>query len=56
MDFHQAGKDIKTGKVAPLYLFSGPEDYLKEELLGEILRVLGKEGRSFDLERKDGIG
>jgi DNA polymerase-3 subunit delta len=56
MDFHQAGKDIKNGKVAPLYLFSGPEDYLKEELLGEILRVLGKEGRSFDLERKDGIG
>jgi len=55
MDFHQAYKNIQNGKVAPLYLFSGPEDYLKEELLGEILRVLNKEGRSFDLERKDGI-
>jgi DNA polymerase-3 subunit delta len=55
MDFHQAGKRIKNGKVDPLYLFSGPEDYLKEELLSEILRVLNKEGRSFDLERKDGI-
>ena len=55
MDFRQAGKIIKKGKIAPLYLFSGPEDYLKEELLGEILQVLKKDGRSFDLERKDGL-
>ncbi len=55
MDFHQAVKEIKNGKVAPLYLFSGPEDYLKEELLGEIMLFLDQKGRSFDLERKDGI-
>lgn len=55
MDFRQAGKIIKKGKIASLYLFSGPEDYLKDELLGEILQVLKKGGRSFDLERKDGL-
>lgn len=55
MEYHQAIINLRRGGlVHPFYLLSGPEDYLKEEFLQELLKLLEKRGRKFLLERLDG--
>lgn len=51
MDYRQAGERIRRGEIFSFYLFSGPDEYLKEELLQEILTSLAKKGKSFSVER-----
>lgn len=51
MDYRQARERIKRGEIHSLYLFSGPEEYLKEELLREILFVMEKKGKHFSREK-----
>ncbi len=51
MDYRQAGDRIRRGEIHSLYLFSGPEEYLKEELLQDILLILQNKGTNFSLER-----
>jgi len=54
VDFRQASGLIKKGTVKPVYLFYGREDFLQEKLLREILAVLQRQGRDFELEKIDG--
>jgi DNA polymerase III subunit delta len=54
MDYRQVITRIKSGTVHPLYLFSGPEDYLKEDLLRNLLNVKEQNGEPLYLERMDG--
>jgi len=54
LDYYQASSRIKKGIIHPLYLFSGPEDYLKEKLVQEILKCLQQKGEPVSLERLDG--
>lgn len=54
MDYRQARLELKKGKLRPLYLFSGTEDMLKEELLGTMLELMGKGGATPDLLKIDG--
>ena len=55
MNYYQAIMRLeKDGIVHPVYLLSGPEDYLREEFLQEILKYLSKKGKLFTLERLDG--
>jgi DNA polymerase-3 subunit delta len=53
MDFRQAGERIRRGEIAAFYLFSGPDEYLKEELLQEILFYMEKRGKHFSVEKID---
>lgn len=55
MDYRQAAAKIKKGIIGSCYIFSGPEDSFKEELLKDILVSLEqRRGKSFFLERIDG--
>ncbi|MDO9534702.1 MAG: DNA polymerase III subunit delta [Bacillota bacterium] len=54
MDYRQVMTRIRNGTVHPLYLFSGPEDYLKEELLRNILNFQEQKGNPLFLERIEG--
>jgi DNA polymerase-3 subunit delta len=54
MHYRKARELIAMGRIGPLYLFSGPEDYLKKELLQEILTGLERKGKPFYLEKRDG--
>jgi DNA polymerase-3 subunit delta len=54
MHYRQAQERIRAGKVQPFYLFSGPEVYLKKDLLREILQHLEQKGKHFYLEKVDG--
>lgn len=54
MDYRQARKIILRGKIKPLYLFSGPGDYLKEELLRDILQIMKEKKGELFLERREG--
>jgi DNA polymerase III subunit delta len=43
-------RQLKEGKVAPLYLFEGTEDYLREQALSELIRVTVDESvRAFNV-------
>jgi DNA polymerase-3 subunit delta len=46
---------LEKGRIYPLYLLSGPEDYLKEEFLQKLLNYLEQRGKPFFLERIDGL-
>lgn len=54
MDYRQAVARIKKGYVGSCYLFSGPGDSLKEELLNEILATMKHKGKPLFLEKMDG--
>jgi DNA polymerase-3 subunit delta len=55
VDYFQAIMRLRKDSIIyPLYLLSGPEDYLKEEFLQELLKYLEQRGKSFFLERLDG--
>ena len=54
MDYRQARLELKKGKLYSLYLFSGSEDTLKEELLLEMIGVMRRKGLEPDLLRIDG--
>lgn len=54
MDYRQVIARIQSGTVHPLYLFSGPEDYLKEDLLRNLLKIQEQKGNPLFLERVDG--
>jgi len=55
MEYQQAiFKLRKGGPLHPFYLLSGPEDYLKEEFVQELLTLLEERGKRFVLERLDG--
>lgn len=54
MDYRQARLLLKKGQLQPLYLFSGSDDTLKEELLQEIIGVMQNRGLAPDLLRIDG--
>jgi len=55
VDYYQAVVQLrKGGMIHPLYIFSGPEEYLKEEFLQELLKQLKEKGKVFFLERLDG--
>ncbi|NLX91522.1 MAG: DNA polymerase III subunit delta [Firmicutes bacterium] len=51
MDYRQAGERIRRGEISSFYLFNGPDEYLKEELLQKIIMSLGKKGKHFSVER-----
>ncbi len=55
MDFRQAGERIRRGEIFSFYLFSGPDEYLKEELLQGILLSLEKKGKHFSVEKIDAV-
>lgn len=56
MDYFQAINQLKKGGIVhPLYLLSGPADYLKEEFVQEILEYLQEQKKqAFFKERLDG--
>lgn len=43
MNYDELRADIRSGKIAPLYLFEGPEEYLIEYCIGEIKNTLIEE-------------
>ncbi|HHU75332.1 MAG TPA: DNA polymerase III subunit delta [Firmicutes bacterium] len=53
MDFRQAGERIRRGEIAAFYLFNGPDEYLKKELLQDILSTLEGRGKRFSMEKVD---
>lgn len=53
MDYRLVSERIRRGKIHSFYLFNGPEEYLKEELLRELRKKLEKNGKHFSLERID---
>lgn len=54
MDYRQARLELKKGKLHSLYLFSGSEEILKEELLAEMIELLRQRGLDPELQRLDG--
>ena len=54
MDYREARLKLKKGQLLSLYLFSGSEDTLKEELLLEMIGVMHHKGLEPDLLRIDG--
>ncbi len=54
MNFRQLETTIKKEGMRSFYLFSGPEEYLKEEMVYRILYYLKRKGREFYLEKIDG--
>ncbi len=54
MDYRQFKLALQKGQLRPLYVFSGSEDSLKEELLGEIMEVMRSKGLEPDLLKVDG--
>ncbi len=56
MDYRQAAAKIKKGIIGSCYIFSGPEDSFKEDLLKDIqVSLEQRRGKSFFLERIDGV-
>ncbi len=53
MDYRLVSERIRRGEMHSFYLFNGPEEYLKEELLRELRVKLEKNGKHFSLERID---
>ena len=51
MDYRQARERISRGEIHCFYLFSGTEEYLKKELLHDMISFLTKKGMNFGLER-----
>jgi len=54
MDYRQVITKLLNGTVHPLYLFSGSEDYLKEDLLRILLNTQEQKGNPLFLERIEG--
>ena len=54
MHYVQVRHKIKQGIIHPFYLFSGPEKYLQEKVLQEILLGLQQKGKAFSLEKLEG--
>ena len=56
MDYFAAVKKLKEdGVIHPLYLLNGPEHYLKEEFVQELLNYIKEQtGKQYFLERLDG--
>jgi len=54
LDYRQARLELKKGKMHSLYLFSGSEEILKEELLAEMIELLRQRGLEPELMRLDG--
>ncbi|MEW5922176.1 MAG: DNA polymerase III subunit delta [Bacillota bacterium] len=54
MDYRQARLELKKGNLRSLYLFSGSEDALKEELLCQMIGLMARQGLDPDLLRIDG--
>lgn len=54
MDYRQVRLELQKGLLRTLYVFSGSEDFLKEELLGEMLKVMRSKGLEPDLLKVDG--
>lgn len=54
MHYLQIRQKIKQGLIYPFYLFSGPERYLQEKTLQEILFALRQKGKAFALEKLEG--
>ena len=54
MDYRQTMLELKKGQLKSLYVFSGSEDILKEELLVEMIEVMHRKGFVPDLLRIDG--
>lgn len=51
----QLDASIRSGSLGPLYVFDGPENWLKEQAIQHIIdRLLPPEARDFNLERLDG--
>ena len=40
MTYEELKSSIKNGKIAPLYIFQGQEEFLIEHMIGEIKKVL----------------
>ena len=46
---------IRSGKVQSLYLFDGPENWLKERALNQLIsKLVPPESKDFNMERLDG--
>ncbi len=43
MFYEELKSSIKNGKIAPLYIFQGPEEFLIEHMMGEIKKLLIEE-------------
>ena len=43
MYYEELRNTIKQGKIAPLYIFEGPEEYLIEFCIGELKKALVEE-------------
>ena len=43
MTYEELKSSIKDGKIAPLYIFQGPEEFLIEFMIGEIKKILIEE-------------
>jgi len=53
--FERLRADLAAGKVAPVYLFYGPEDYLRDRALALLeKKLLGAQGDPFNLDLLDG--
>ncbi len=51
----QLESSIRSGKIGRLYVFDGPENWLKERALNQILaKLVPGEAKDFNLERLDG--
>jgi DNA polymerase III subunit delta len=51
----QLESSIRSGKIGRLYVFDGPENWLKERALNQILaKLVPPESKDFNLERFDG--
>jgi len=54
--YRQLTKDIRAGKIAPVYLFYGEERFLLNQVLAELQLVIAPEGdSSFNYDRFDGV-
>lgn len=51
----QLEQSIRSGKIQSLYLFDGPENWLKERALAQVIdKLVPVESKEFNLERLDG--
>jgi DNA polymerase III subunit delta len=51
----QLESSIRAGSLGSIYLFDGPENWLKEQAVNRIInRLLSRESRDFNLDRLDG--
>jgi DNA polymerase-3 subunit delta len=49
LDFDGLRRHLKAGKVEPLYLFTGDEDYLHQQALNSLFETLDEAGRDFNI-------